>query len=220
MTLGLARLDAADVSTCAARLDTARAELTLALAELRDLVRGLDPATLADGGLPAAIEERARRSPVPVDVDLSIPEDLPPAIAATAYFVLTEALTNLIRRSDAATAAIRGTRHAEQLVLEVRDDGRGGADPTAGTGLSGLAERVTLSGGRLRLSSPVRRYAEGAAREMRAAPCVRVACSGCCLRAGIDTSGMAQHHPCKGAGYGCQRAQHRPAASDHGAQAQ
>lgn len=78
VTLGLARLDAADDSMCAARLDTARTELTLALAELRDLVRGLDPATLADGGLPAAIEERARRSPVPVDVDLAIPEDLPP----------------------------------------------------------------------------------------------------------------------------------------------
>lgn len=68
--------------------------------------------------------------------------------------MLTEALTNLTRHSDAATAAVRGTRHADQLVLEVRDDGRGGADPTAGTGLSGLAERVALSGGRLRLSSP------------------------------------------------------------------
>ncbi|WP_226356265.1 sensor domain-containing protein [Pseudonocardia sp. ICBG601] len=154
VTLGLARLDAVDGSACAARLDTARDELGLALTELRDLVRGLDPATLADNGLAVAVADRARRCPVPVEVDLHLPVELPPAVAGTAYFVLTEALTNIARHSGATTASIGGGRHADQLVLEVRDDGRGGADPTGGTGLSGLAERVALAGGRLRLSSP------------------------------------------------------------------
>ncbi|ALE81475.1 histidine kinase [Pseudonocardia sp. AL041005-10] len=154
VTLGLARLDAVDGSACAARLDTARGELGLALTELRDLVRGLAPATLADNGLAVAVADHARRCPVPVEVDLHLPVELPPAVAGTAYFVLTEALTNIARHSGATTASIGGGRHADQLVLEVRDDGRGGADPAGGTGLSGLAERVALAGGRLRLSSP------------------------------------------------------------------
>lgn len=154
VTLGLARLDAVDGSACAARLDSARDELGLALTELRDLVRGLDPATLADNGLAAAVADRARRCPVPVEVDLHLPAELPPAVAGTAYFVLTEAPTNIARHSGATSASIGGGRHADQLVLEVRDDGRGGADPAGGTGLSGLAERVALAGGRLRLSSP------------------------------------------------------------------
>lgn len=154
VTLGLARLDAADGSPAAARLDDARDQLGLALAELRDLVRGLDPRTLADDGLAAAVEDHAARCPVPTEVDLRPAGLLPPRVATTAYFVLVEALTNTARHSGARSATVTGRRHADQLVLEVRDDGRGGADPGGGSGLTGLAERVALAGGRVRLSSP------------------------------------------------------------------
>ncbi|OLM17845.1 MULTISPECIES: sensor histidine kinase [unclassified Pseudonocardia] len=154
VTLGLARLDAADGSPAAARLDDARDQLGLALAELRDLVRGLDPRTLADDGLAAAVEDHAARCPVPTEVDLRPAGLLPPRVATTAYFVLVEALTNTARHSGARSATVTGRRHADQLVLEVRDDGRGGADPGSGSGLTGLAERVALAGGRVRLSSP------------------------------------------------------------------
>ncbi|ALE74053.1 histidine kinase [Pseudonocardia sp. EC080610-09] len=154
VTLGLARLDATDGSPAAARLDDARDQLGLALAELRDLVRGLDPRTLADDGLAAAVEDHAARCPVPTEVDLRPAGLLPPRVATTAYFVLVEALTNTARHSGARSATVTGRRHADQLVLEVRDDGRGGADPGSGSGLTGLAERVALAGGRVRLSSP------------------------------------------------------------------
>jgi signal transduction histidine kinase len=87
-------------------------------------------------------------------VDLRLPARLPPHVATAAYFVLTEAMTNVARHSGAAAASVTGRQHADQLVLEVRDDGRGGADPAAGSGLAGLAERVAVVDGRLRLSSP------------------------------------------------------------------
>ncbi|MFP5020514.1 sensor histidine kinase [Pseudonocardia phyllosphaerae] len=154
MTLGLARLDVPDDSPAAARVDDARDQLGVTLAELRDLVRGLDPAQLADHGLAAAVAERARRCPLPVQVDLPLPERLPPRVATTAYFVIGEALTNAVRHSGATVVAVRGRVHAGQVVLEVGDDGHGGADADAGTGLAGLAERVAVAGGRMRLSSP------------------------------------------------------------------
>ncbi|OSY40337.1 signal transduction histidine kinase [Pseudonocardia autotrophica] len=154
VSLGLARLDVDDNSAPAARLDDAREQLGLALGELRDLIRGLDPRMLADHGLAAAVTEQARRCPVPVEADLRLPDRLPPEIASTAYFVLTEALTNIARHSGAGAASVSGRSHADQVILEIRDDGRGGADPAAGSGLDGLAERVALAGGRFRLSSP------------------------------------------------------------------
>ena len=154
VTLGTARLDAPDGSALATRLDDARDQLGTALSELRDLVRGLDPRMLADHGLAAAVEERAERSTVPVAVDLRLPPRLPPHVATAAYFVLTEAMTNVARHSGATSASVTGRQHADQLVLEIRDGGRGGADPAAGSGLAGLAERVALVDGRLRLSSP------------------------------------------------------------------
>ncbi|MEU6697058.1 histidine kinase [Pseudonocardia sp. NPDC046786] len=154
VSLGLARLDVADGSAPAARLDDAREQLGLALGELRDLVRGLDPRMLTDHGLAAAVTDRTRRCPVPVRADLQLPDRLPPQVATTVYFVLTEALTNIARHSGARSASVSGRTHADQVILEIRDDGRGGADPATGSGLDGLAERVELAGGRFRLSSP------------------------------------------------------------------
>ncbi|ANY05062.1 sensor histidine kinase [Pseudonocardia sp. HH130630-07] len=154
VTLGLIRMDLGD-DPAATRLDEARDQLGVALTELRDLVRGLDPSMLADHGLAAAVADQAARCPVPVEVDLQLPDRLPPQVATTAYFVLTEALTNTVRHSGAGAASVTGRHHADQVVLEVRDDGRGGADPAGGSGLAGLAERVALAGGRVRLSSPV-----------------------------------------------------------------
>ena len=124
------------------------------LEDLRELIRGVHPQILTDRGLAAAIDEIAARSPVPVDVDIVLPGRLPPAAEATAYFVVSEALTNVARHSGAARARVHGRTGAEQLIVEVRDDGRGGARPAEGSGLSGLTDRVAAIGGRLILSSP------------------------------------------------------------------
>ncbi|RZT86279.1 signal transduction histidine kinase [Pseudonocardia sediminis] len=173
MALGLARLDADDGSPVAHRLDDARTELTAALAELRDLVRGLNPQVLKDNGLVAALEDSAGRSPVPTTVDVSLPRRLPPHVEVTAYFVATEAMTNVARHSGATAARLHGRHQADTLLLEISDNGVGGATPggraldsrapgsgepggrePGGTGLAGLAERLTAADGRLRLSSP------------------------------------------------------------------
>ncbi|WP_307808434.1 sensor histidine kinase, partial [Streptomyces oryzae] len=149
MTLGLAKLDA-DPALVAKAQDEARA----VLAELRDLVRGIHPSVLTDRGLAAAIEALAERSPVPVRVESRLGTRRPAeALEVAAYFAVTEALTNVAKHSGAshATVAIRG---GQSLTVEVRDDGRGGADPDRGTGLTGLADRLAVHGGRLRLSSP------------------------------------------------------------------
>ncbi|WP_240519522.1 sensor histidine kinase [Amycolatopsis antarctica] len=154
MALGLARLDAPDGTALAVRLDDAQDQLATALAELRDLVRGLTPRTLTDNGLVAALEDSAARSPVPVTVDLRLPRHLPPQVESAAYFVFTEAMANIARHSGASAARLYSRHHCDLLVLEVSDNGTGGADPAGGSGLTGLADRVDVVDGRLRLSSP------------------------------------------------------------------
>jgi signal transduction histidine kinase len=124
------------------------------LAELRELIRGVHPQVLADRGLPAAIQEAADRSTVPVGVDVAIPGRLPETVEATAYYAVCEALANIAKHSQATRAQVRGRVVADQLVLEIRDDGVGGANPGAGTGLVGLADRIAVADGRLFLSSP------------------------------------------------------------------
>jgi signal transduction histidine kinase len=155
MTLGLARLDLPADSPAAAQVATAHEQARQALAELRELIRGVHPQVLSDRGLRAAVEEVAGRSPVPVDVELALAGRLPPAAEQTAYFVVTEALTNVARHSRAGRATVRGALDGDRLVVEIQDDGAGGADPAAGTGLAGLADRVAAFDGRLLLSSPV-----------------------------------------------------------------
>ncbi|MEW2051147.1 sensor domain-containing protein [Streptomyces sp. NBC_00377] len=153
MTLGLARLDAPP-GPLADQLAKAHDEAGKALAELRELIQGIHPKVLADFGVGAAVADAADRSVVPVDVSVDLPRRLPEAVEAAAYFVVCEALANVAKHSGARRAEVAG-RHADGcLVFEVRDDGRGGADVERGSGLTGLADRVSVLDGRLTLSSP------------------------------------------------------------------
>jgi signal transduction histidine kinase len=154
VALGLARLDLPTGSAAAEQVNTAHEQAKQALTELRELIRGVHPQVLTDRGLPAAIGDAAGRSPVTVEVDVVLQRRLPPAIEVAAYFAVCEALANIGRHSRAGRASVRGWLAGGQLVLEVRDDGVGGADPAAGTGLAGLADRVAVVDGRLFLSSP------------------------------------------------------------------
>ncbi|MEV4258350.1 sensor domain-containing protein, partial [Spirillospora sp. NPDC049652] len=152
MTLGLARISTGDEAS--ALVDKAHHESRLVLDELRKLIRGVHPGVLSDRGLLAAVEDAADCSPVPVQVDLDLPGRLPPALESTAYFVVSEALANVAKHSRAERATVRGGVEPGVLVVEVEDDGEGGADPSAGTGLAGLAARVAAVDGRLSLTSP------------------------------------------------------------------
>jgi signal transduction histidine kinase len=137
-----------------ALLAAAGEELAQAQAELRELARGIHPAVLSDQGLDAAIEGLARRTPIPVAVRDELGERLPPVVEAAAYFVVAEALTNVVKYAGATSAEVRVSRVDGHAVVEVADDGRGGADPARGSGLIGLADRVGALDGRLEVDSP------------------------------------------------------------------
>jgi signal transduction histidine kinase len=154
MKLGLARLDLPADSPAAAPVAEAHDLAKVALAELRELIRGVHPKILTDRGLPAAVTDVAGRSPVPVAVDVELPERLPPPVEVTAYFAVAEALTNVAKHSAAGAATVYARLDGTLLRVEVRDDGRGGADPARGTGLTGLADRVAAVDGTLTLASP------------------------------------------------------------------
>lgn len=134
-------------------LDDAIEELTAATAELRELARGIHPAILTDRGLDAAVHALAGRATVPVEVGAVPTERLSPPVESTAYFVVAEALTNVARYSQASFAAVDIERENGTLVVEVRDDGIGGADPAHGSGLRGLSDRVASVDGRLVVTS-------------------------------------------------------------------
>ncbi|MFJ6799066.1 sensor histidine kinase [Streptomyces sp. NPDC091268] len=156
MTLGLAELELRGQDSPAAPLIArARGEARRALEQLRDLVRGIHPQVLTDHGLAAAVTELSLHHPVPVTVDIELPGRLPAPVENTAYFTVTEALANAAKHSGAEEVVVRGRLEGEQLVLVVSDDGRGGADPSVGSGLQGLADRVAILKGRLIVMSPV-----------------------------------------------------------------
>ncbi|WP_055714264.1 sensor histidine kinase [Streptomyces torulosus] len=155
MTLGLMRLEVAEGSPQAELLTQAEKQLSTVHQELRTLIRGLNPPVLADHGLVAAIEDYAGRFPIPVTVDLRLPERLPRKVETTMYYLINEAMTNIARHSGATSARVRGRYHSDLLVLDITDDGHGGVDPEAGSGVTGLADRVTALDGRMRVSSPV-----------------------------------------------------------------
>jgi len=131
-------------------------KLAVALAELRELARGIHPVVLTAQGLGPAVRSVASRTAVPVDVNVELGEDerLSPPIEAAAYFLVAEALTNVVRYAEASSARVDVRREPEEVVVEVRDDGVGGADMAAGSGLRGLADRIAALEGTLRVQSP------------------------------------------------------------------
>lgn len=153
MTLGLARLER-PAEPLAGQLAKAHAEADAALVEIRELIRGIHPQVLTDRGLGAAVEDVADRSVVPVDVDLDLPGRLPGAVESGVYFAVCEALANAARHSGAGRVHVTGHVRRRRLVVEVADDGVGGAATGAGTGLQGVADRLSVLDGRLVLSSP------------------------------------------------------------------
>jgi signal transduction histidine kinase len=155
LDLGMARDKLSDGEAEAARelLDEAHEEAKSTLAELRELVRGVHPAILADRGLDAALSALAARSPVPVEVDADVGR-LPAALESAAYFVVAEALANVAKHSGATRSDVRLRRLDGRLVVEVADNGHGGARMGAGTGLVGLEDRVRALDGTLRVASP------------------------------------------------------------------
>jgi PAS domain S-box-containing protein len=128
-------------------------ELTLALEELRELARGIHPAILTDRGLAAALEAVAQRAPLPVDLEALPAERLPGPVEAAAFYVVSESLTNVAKYAQASTARVRVDASNGHAVVEVTDDGVGGADPVRGSGLRGLADRVEALDGRLEVES-------------------------------------------------------------------
>lgn len=154
LQLGLARVDLPPDSPAGQAVATAHQQAKQLMAGLRELVHGIRPQVLTDLGLPAALHDLADQAPIPVTVHTGLSGRLPAHVETVAYFVTAEALTNVFKHSGATTAVVTADRRGDTLVLQVRDDGRGGADPARGSGLTGLADRVSVVRGRLFLSSP------------------------------------------------------------------
>jgi signal transduction histidine kinase len=141
-------------------------ELQVAVEELRELARGVHPAILTEEGLAAALDSLGSRTPISVSLEVADGR-LPPGVEATAYFVVCEALANVVKHAEATKATIRAERRNGILVVEVSDDGVGGAHAGSGSGLRGLADRVEALGGRLVIESP----AGGGTRIVGEIPC-------------------------------------------------
>ncbi|MFB7557800.1 sensor histidine kinase [Streptomyces brevispora] len=155
MGLGLAKEKlTVDPEAAALMVDEAHGEIKLALQELRDLARGIHPAVLTDRGLDAALSAIASRCTVPVTVKVDLPGRPAQAIEGIAYFTVSELLQNVSKHSGARTASVDVWRTADRLLIQVTDDGRGGASMDGGTGMSGLAERLGAVDGLFVLDSP------------------------------------------------------------------
>ncbi len=155
LALGMARSQAAGIDPgLESLLESASKEAAGALAELRELARGIHPAVLTETGLAGAIQALVERSPVAATVTEVPPGRFPPAVEAAAYFVVCEALANVAKHSRADSAEVTIQAVGGRLVVQVSDDGVGGARPEAGSGLRGLADRVASAGGVLRVESP------------------------------------------------------------------
>ncbi|MEW1546708.1 sensor histidine kinase [Streptomyces tsukubensis] len=155
MDLGLAKEKLLeDPDAAAAMVDEAHGEVKIALQELRDLARGIHPAVLTDRGLDAALSSVASRCTVPVSVDVDLDARPAAAIEGIAYFTVSELLQNVSKHSRARKATVEVWRSENRLMIQVGDDGQGGADVTAGSGLAGLAERLDSVDGVLAVDSP------------------------------------------------------------------
>jgi len=146
-----------DVDGARTVLASAREQLDCGLGELRDLARGIHPAVLTDRGLEAALRALVQRAPVPVDLHADVPGRLDAVIEAAAYFLVSEALTNVAKYAQANTVSVDLEPIGATLVVTIADDGIGGADPGRGSGLRGLVDRVHAVGGRLEVGSPLGR---------------------------------------------------------------
>jgi signal transduction histidine kinase len=156
MTLGRAKSRyVQDPTSVGPLIDEAHREAKQAIVELRNLTRGIHPPVLTDRGLDAALSALAARCPIPVTVEVQVDQRPSLTIEAIAYFVVAEALTNVARHSAATSAYVLVHRIGDLLRIVITDDGRGGADPDNGTGLLGLADRVSAVDGRLDVYSPL-----------------------------------------------------------------
>jgi signal transduction histidine kinase len=137
-----------------AGIDQARREVAASLAELREISSGLHPAVVSGHGLPVALEQLAARAPVPVELAIDVEGRLPEPLEVAAYYVVSESLTNIAKHAQAKAARVEIVKEQGEVVLEIVDDGIGGADSERGTGLRGLADRVESLDGRLRVWTP------------------------------------------------------------------
>jgi PAS domain S-box-containing protein len=137
-----------------ALLESLTEELTEALTELREIAQGIHPAVLTERGLGAALDVLGARTPLPVSLDVRLPERLPEPVETAAYYAASEALANVVKHSHATRASVRVERFDGLVRVEVSDDGVGGADPERGSGLRGLRDRVDTLDGILRVESP------------------------------------------------------------------
>jgi signal transduction histidine kinase len=155
MNLGMA-LEKFETQPAEARVlvSDAHLELQRAIAELRNLARGIHPAVLTDRGLDAALSALVSRSPLPVRLDIDLNERLPASVEATAYFIVAESLTNAVRHAGASSVDVHVRPVGRRLRIEVADDGHGGAELRPGGGLAGLADRASSLEGSLQVSSP------------------------------------------------------------------
>ena len=130
------------------------AGLIEAVEELRELSRGIHPAVLSKGGLGPALRALSRRSAVPMALDVRVDHRLPATVEAAAYYVAAEALTNAAKHANASVVELSAAIRNDHLFLMIRDNGTGGADPSRGSGLVGLTDRVEAVGGTLTVASP------------------------------------------------------------------
>jgi signal transduction histidine kinase len=154
MNLGLARVQAQTAEQAHEALAEAHEDAKAALAELRNLIRGLHPAVLEDRGLDAALSGVTARLPIPVRLTVDLPRRPAPTIEAVAYFVVSEGLTNITKHAQASQAEVVVQQVGDRMHIIVSDDGVGGADPARGTGLAGLAKRAASVDGTIEIVSP------------------------------------------------------------------
>jgi signal transduction histidine kinase len=143
-----------DDPEASSRIEHARSEIATSLQELRDIARGLHPAVVSGHGLEVALESLAARAPVPVRLSVELEDRLPEQLEVAAYYLVSESLANIGKHAQASSASVDVTRDNGQVVIEIVDDGIGGADTEAGSGLRGLADRVEALDGRLRIWTP------------------------------------------------------------------
>ncbi|MDQ2583562.1 sensor histidine kinase [Saccharothrix yanglingensis] len=157
MSLGRARLklDSDDPAAARELIGSAHSDAKLAVSELRDLARGIYPPVLQDRGLDAALSSLTARMLIPVDVRVDVEPRPPAPVETAAYFIVSETLANITKHAGAGRASVRVTRDDDTVVVEITDDGRGGASPRPGGGLAGLVDRAATIDGVLTVVSPV-----------------------------------------------------------------